>query len=84
MANGVIGVLGDLALRLVAVELKRGAGSESYSLLCMHGIFITHFLIPSRACNSPPPSPNGGAPCEGEDEDTRECGDEVTTKISIC
>jgi len=31
----------------------------------------------SRACNSPPPSPNGGAPCEGEDEDTRECGDET-------
>merc|ERR1712172_400845 len=31
----------------------------------------------SRACNSPPPSPDGGAPCEGEDEDTRECGDET-------
>ena len=45
MANGVIGVLGDLALRLVAVELKRGAGSESYSLLFMHGNFKPHFLI---------------------------------------
>merc|ERR1711971_674751 len=31
----------------------------------------------SRACNSPPPSPDGGAPCEGEDEDMRECGDET-------
>lgn len=36
------------------------------------------YLFPSRACNSPAPSPNGGAPCEGEDEDTRQCGDEVT------
>merc|ERR1712110_516488 len=31
----------------------------------------------NRACNSPSPSPNGGAPCEGDDEDTRQCGDEA-------
>ena len=39
------------------------------------------YIFPFRACNSPSPSPNGGAPCEGDDEDTRQCGDEVATKI---
>ena len=46
---------------------------------CMESLYI----FPFRACNSPSPSPNGGAPCEGEDEDTRQCGDEVTTKIFL-